>query len=179
MSGSVRAAGRLARMQARKFSPCVAHMDRLPIGGIPPARPPAAGNASRAGDPPEMRGRAGGEGARPRIPGRFSRPGAHRAYGRRQGAARSRAEGAAGGGPSTASPTKYENESSRIVSVHVAVPMPRPVSSGWLSTRLAARSIHHRPINAVFCCRPWPYGGASCLGMGFVLRCFQRLAQMA
>ena len=39
-----------------------------------------------------------------------------------------------------------------------------------------ACSIHHLPINAVFCCRPSSKERISCLGIGFVLRCFQHLA---
>ena len=39
-----------------------------------------------------------------------------------------------------------------------------------------ACDLHHLPINAVFCCRPSSYERITCLGIGFVLRCFQHLA---
>ncbi len=49
------------------------------------------------------------------------------------------------------------------------------VMAGW-TPRLKAWCLHLHSINAIFYGRPSPYGRLSCLGKGFLLRCFQELS---
>ena len=50
---------------------------------------------------------------------------------------------------------------------------PRPISTSQLNTLL---HLHTWPINHVFYMGSYPYGGISHLGVGFTLRCLQRLS---
>ena len=49
------------------------------------------------------------------------------------------------------------------------------VMAGWIP-RPKAWYLHPHSINAIFYGRPSPYGRLSCLGKGFLLRCFQELS---